>query len=166
MPHSFGYRARTRYMFARNFREHGVIPLSTYMKTYKVGDIVDVKSNGAIQKGLPHKFYHGKTGVVYNVTKSAVGVIIHKRVGNRYMEKRINVRVEHVKHSKCRDDFLRRVKENAALAKAARESDKRVNLKRLPAQPREARYVSTKNNEPTTITAIPYDSKFTLSSLI
>ncbi|KAJ2681591.1 Pyrimidine nucleotide transporter, mitochondrial [Coemansia sp. RSA 1285] len=158
MPHSFGYRARTRYMFARNFREHGVIPLSTYMKTYKVGDIVDVKSNGAIQKGLPHKFYHGKTGVVYNVTKSAVGVIIHKRVGNRYMEKRINVRVEHVKHSKCRDDFLRRVKENAALAKAARESDKRVNLKRLPAQPREARYVSTKNNEPTTITAIPYDS--------
>ncbi|KAJ1772207.1 Pyrimidine nucleotide transporter, mitochondrial [Coemansia sp. RSA 1813] len=163
MPHSFGYRARTRHMFARNFREHGVIPLSTYMKAYKVGDIVDVKANGAVQKGMPHKFYHGKTGVVYNVTKSAVGVIIHKRVGNRYMEKRINIRVEHVRHSKCRDDFLRRVKENAALAKAAQESGKRVNLKRLPAQPREARFVSTKNNEPTTISAIPYDSNSALS---
>ncbi|KAJ2392924.1 60S ribosomal protein L21A [Coemansia sp. RSA 2559] len=76
------------------------------------------------------------------------------------MEKRVNIRVEHVRHSKCRDDFLRRVKENAALAKAAQESGKRVNLKRLPAQPREARFVSTKNNEPTTITAIPYDSKY------
>ncbi|KAJ2846861.1 60S ribosomal protein L21A, partial [Coemansia brasiliensis] len=160
MPHSFGYRARTRYMFARKFRQHGPLHLSTYLKTYKVGDIVDIKGCGAVQKGMPHKFYHGKTGVVYNVTKSAVGIIVHKRVGNRYMEKRINVRIEHVNHSKCRDDFLRRVKENAAKAKAARASGEPVQLKRLPAQPREARFVSTKNNEPTTITAIPYDSKY------
>ncbi|KAJ2797125.1 Pyrimidine nucleotide transporter, mitochondrial, partial [Coemansia furcata] len=157
MPHSFGYRARTRYMFARKFREHGPLHLSTYMKVYKVGDIVDIKGNGAIQKGMPHKFYHGKTGVVYNVTKSAVGVIVHKRVGNRFMEKRVNIRIEHINHSKCRDDFLRRVKENAAAAKASRESGVRVSLKRLPAQPREARFVSTQDNEPTTINAIPYD---------
>ncbi|KAJ1645419.1 60S ribosomal protein L21A [Coemansia asiatica] len=158
MPHSFGYRARTRYMFSRKFREHGPLHLSTYLKTYKVGDIVDIKGNGAVQKGMPHKFYHGKTGIVYNVTKSAVGVIIHKRVGNRYLEKRVNIRIEHVNHSKCRDDFLRRVKENAAAAKAARAEGKTVQLKRQPAQPREARIVSTKNNVPTTITAIPYDT--------
>jgi large subunit ribosomal protein L21e len=46
-------------MFSRNFREHGAIPLSTYLKTYKVGDIVDIKANAAVQKGMPHKFYHG-----------------------------------------------------------------------------------------------------------
>ncbi|KAJ2450152.1 60S ribosomal protein L21A [Coemansia sp. RSA 2424] len=74
------------------------------------------------------------------------------------MEKRVNIRIEHINHSKCRDDFLRRVKENAAAAKAARESGVRVSLKRLPAQPREARFVSTQNNEPTTINAIPYDT--------
>jgi large subunit ribosomal protein L21e len=51
--------------------------------------------------------------VVYNVTKSAVGVIIYKKVGSRYMEKRVNLRIEHVKHSKCRQEFLDRVKENA-----------------------------------------------------
>ncbi|KAJ1831488.1 60S ribosomal protein L21A [Coemansia sp. RSA 2706] len=158
MPHSFGYRARTRHMFARKFRQHGALHLSTYMKVYHVGDIVDIKANGAVQKGMPHKFYHGKTGVVYNVTKSGVGVIVHKRVGNRYMEKRINVRIEHVNHSKCRDDFLRRVKENAAKAKAAHERGERAQLKRLPAQPREARFVSTTNNAPTTISAIPYDT--------
>ena len=54
-----------------------------------------------------------KTGIVYNVTKSSVGVIINKQVGNRYIEKRINIRVEHIKHSKCRLEFLRRVKSNA-----------------------------------------------------
>ena len=29
---------------------------------------------------MPHKYYHGKTGVVWNVTKRAVGVEIYKQV--------------------------------------------------------------------------------------
>jgi ribosomal protein L21E len=57
------------------------------MKTYRVGDIVDIKNNGAQQKGMAYKVYHGKTGVVYNVTKSAVGIILYRQVGNRYIEK-------------------------------------------------------------------------------
>ncbi|CAG8438245.1 8892_t:CDS:2 [Diversispora eburnea] len=159
MPHSYGIRARTRYMFSRDFRKKGPISLSTYLKTYKIGDIVDIKANGAIQKGMPHKFYHGRTGIIYNVTKSAVGVIINKRVGNRYIEKRVNIRIEHIKHSKCRDDFLRRVKENAIKKKEAiAKGDKSINLKRQPAQPRTCHFVSTKKNFPTTITPIPYDT--------
>jgi ribosomal protein L21E len=73
------------------------------LKTYKVGDIVDIVGNSAQQKGLPYKYYHGKTGVVFNITKSAVGVSMQKIVGNRYIEKRLHVRVEHVRHSRCRD---------------------------------------------------------------
>jgi hypothetical protein len=38
------------------------------------------------------------------VTRSAVGVIIYKKVGNRYLEKRVNVRVEHINHSRSRDE--------------------------------------------------------------
>ncbi|CAH1758755.1 4389_t:CDS:2 [Entrophospora sp. SA101] len=136
MPHSYGIRARTRYMFSRKFKDHGYLKLSTYLKIYKVGDIVDVKANGAIQKGMPHKFYHG------------------------YIEKRINVRIEHVKHSKCRDDFLRRVKENAIKKKDARAKGEKVNLKRQPVLPRTSRHVSTKKNIPTTITPIPYDTLY------
>merc|ERR1711894_724809 len=98
--------------FSRDFRKKGVIHLSTYMKTYKVGDIVDVKANGAAQKGMPHKVYHGKTGRVYNVTKRALGVVVNKKIKGKILAKKINVRVEHVKHSKCRDDFLKKVKEN------------------------------------------------------
>ena len=50
------------------------------MRVYKVGDIVDVKGHGAFHKGMPHKFYHGKTGRVFNVTKRAVGVIVNKQI--------------------------------------------------------------------------------------
>lgn len=158
MGKSRGYRSGTRYAFSRDFKKHGTIPLSTYLKVYKVGDIVDIKANGSIQKGMPHKYYHGKTGIVYNVTKSAVGVIVHKVVGNRYLEKRVNLRIEHVKHSKCRQEFLNRVKENAAKKLAAREKGERVELKRQPVKPRDARVVSLKDNTPETITPIAYET--------
>jgi len=136
-----------------------MIPLSTYLRQYKVGDIVDVVANGAVQKGMPYKVYHGKTGVVYNVTRSAVGVILYKQVGNRYMEKRVNLRIEHVKLSRSREDFLKRVKENNAKMKKAKTEGVHVHLKRQPVPPREARTVTTKGNAPESITPIPYDTK-------
>jgi large subunit ribosomal protein L21e len=133
-----------------------MIPLSTFMKTYRVGDIVDIKNNGAQQKGMAHKVYHGKTGVIYNVTKSAVGVIMYKKVGNRYLEKRVNVRVEHISHSRSREEFLRRVKTNAAKRKEAKEQGKTVQLKRLPVGPREAREVKLEDVE--SLAPLPYDT--------
>jgi len=115
--------------------------MSTYLLNYRVGDIVDIKANAAQQKGMPHKYYHGfvrfrlvslsvltdmhvchrRTGIVYNVTPHAVGVIVYKVVGNRYIEKRVNLRVEHVRHSKCRQEFLDRVKRNHEARVAAKE---------------------------------------------
>lgn len=41
------------------FIEKGQIKLSTYLITYRVGDIVDIKANAAQQRGMPHKYYHG-----------------------------------------------------------------------------------------------------------
>merc|ERR1711929_45630 len=96
-------RRGTRDMFSRAYKRKGVEHLSTYLTTYKMGDIVDIKGNGAFQKGMPHKAYHGKTGRVFNVAKQAVGVIVNK----------------HVKHSQCRQEFLDRVQANDAKKKAA-----------------------------------------------
>lgn len=107
---------------------------------------------------MPYKVYHGKTGVVYNVTKSAVGVIIYKKVGNRYMEKRINVRVEHVVHSRSREEFINRVKENAIKKRQAKEQGIHMHLKRQAVQPRDAHVVDSKENFPETITPIAYDT--------
>ncbi|XP_014243437.1 60S ribosomal protein L21 [Cimex lectularius] len=156
MTNSKGYRRGTRDLFSRGFRRHGTLPLSTYMKVYKVGDIVSIKGNGAMQKGMPHKCYHGKTGRVYNVTPRALGVIVNKRVRGKILPKRINIRIEHVNHSKCREDFLRRVKENERLRKVAKETGVRVELKRQPAQPRAAHLVRV-TEEPVVLAPIPYE---------
>ncbi|KAJ6646117.1 60S ribosomal protein L21 [Pseudolycoriella hygida] len=156
MTNSKGYRRGTRDMFSRPYKKRGVIPLSTYMKVYKIGDILDIKGNGAVQKGMPYKAYHGKTGRVYNVTPHAVGIIVNKRVRGKILPKRINVRIEHVLHSKCREDFLRRVKENERKLKDAKEKGKWVSLKREPKQPRSG--VVIKNPPvPIALAPIPYE---------
>jgi large subunit ribosomal protein L21e len=107
---------------------------------------------------MPHKVYHGKTGVIYNVTKTAVGIIIYKKVKHRYIEKRINIKIEHISPSRSRDDFLKRVKQNAELRKVAKAEGTAVQLKRQPVQPREARTVSVTENPPETIVPLAYET--------
>ncbi|KAF8515831.1 ribosomal protein L21e-domain-containing protein [Hysterangium stoloniferum] len=158
MPHSFGYRARTRHMFKRGFKEHGPVKLSTFLVNYRVGDIVDIKANAAQQKGMPHKYYHGRTGIITNVTPSSVTVLVHKVVGNRYLAKRVNLRVEHVRHSKCRQEFLDRVAENSRLHAESKAKGERVTLKRIPALPRNSHTVCTKGNAPATIVPLAYET--------
>jgi large subunit ribosomal protein L21e len=87
MPHSFGLRARTRTLFQRPFRHHGAPALGTYMKKYKLGEYVDIKVNSAIHKGMPFRYYHGKTGKIWNISKRAIGVIVNKRVNTRIIPK-------------------------------------------------------------------------------
>lgn len=115
-----------------------------------------LQGNGAVQKGMPHKAYHGKTGRVFNVTPHALGVIVNKRVRGRIIPKRINIRIEHVNHSKCRQDFLTRVKQNEKLRKQARAKNVRVVLKREPDQPRPAHIVSGRE-APIQLAPIPYE---------
>jgi len=154
MPHSFGYRAHTRDLFQKPFRKHGTLPTQTYLKTYHIGQIVDIVGDGAVQKGMPHKFYHGKTGVVWNVTPRAVGVQVNKRVGNRIIAKRLHVRIEHVRHSKCRQEFLDRVKNNEKLKTAAKTTKKLALVRRQPAQPRPASFICGHKVE--TLNPVPF----------
>ncbi|KAK3807079.1 MAG: 60S ribosomal protein L21-A [Benniella sp.] len=156
MPHSYGIRARTA---TCSPGEHGMpIKPAIYLKTCKVGDIVDIKANAAIHRGMPHKFCHDCIGIAYNVTKSDVGIIVNEMVENRFIEKRVNIRMEHIKHSKCSDDLLRRVKENTDATLKAKSDGVKINLERQLVQPRSARHVSAKLNTPITLTPIPYDT--------
>ncbi|KAI5630952.1 ribosomal protein l21e domain-containing protein [Phthorimaea operculella] len=105
------------------------------MKVYKVGDIVDIRGNGAVQKGMPHKVYHGKTGRVFNVTAHALGVIVNKRQVPRGLLKRQGER---------------------RLLTEARAANKKVNLKRQPAPPKPAHIVSG-SEAPVLLAPIPYE---------
>ncbi len=48
----------------------------------------------------------------------------------RIIPKRINVRIEHVKHSNCRLDFLERVKRNEEIKRDAKEKGVKAKCKR------------------------------------
>ena len=136
MPHCFGLRARTRDLFSKAYKKHGTIPLSRYLISYKKGDYVDVIADGSVTKGMPHKFYHGKTGRIFDVTQHALGVVVNKRVGNRIIPKRLHIRTEHVRKSQCREAFRERVRGNDKLKREAKLRGEKVNTKRIPEQPK------------------------------
>mmetsp|Transcript_3962 Transcript_3962/g.13281 ORF Transcript_3962/g.13281 Transcript_3962/m.13281 type:complete len:198 (-) Transcript_3962:190-783(-) len=156
---STGYRARTRDLFSRPYRAKGTIGLSTYMRTFKVGDRVDVVANAAQHKGMPFKFYHGRTGIVWNVTKRAVGVEINKIHRQRQIKKRIHVRIEHVRKSHCDDQHKARCEENDAKKKLAKEAGEPIDLKTLkrqPEGPKPSMVVKHKKTSVETLTPLPY----------
>ena len=157
MPHSFGYRAHTRYLFRRDFRTNGPLKSSTFLNIYKTGQLVDIKGNGAVHKGMPHKYYHGRTGRVWNVTPRAIGVEIHKQVKNRIIPKRIHVRIEHVRPSKSNVEFLKRRKENDAKKRALKKGEKATGLKRTPGTPAAAQFIKAKANIET-VAPVKYES--------
>mmetsp|Transcript_12821 Transcript_12821/g.27187 ORF Transcript_12821/g.27187 Transcript_12821/m.27187 type:complete len:163 (+) Transcript_12821:115-603(+) len=158
MPHSFGTRARTRHMFAKKFRQHGPTRLSQYFLPVKVGDYVDIFANPSIHKGMPHKHYHGRTGIVFNVTKSAVGVRVNKLVNGRILEKRIHVRIEHIRKSKCQKEIIARKQANEAAKKRAAETGEKADLKRHPKPPKEGYFLAAPggDGEITTIQPLPF----------
>jgi large subunit ribosomal protein L21e len=135
MTHSYGYNRRTRHKFRKGFKQHGSIHISNALTSFKIGDIVDIIVDGAIHKGRPYKYYHGRTGRVFNVNSRAIGVIVNKQVRQRIIPKRIHVRVEHLKLSTSRVDFLTRIRENDKKKTEANKNGQRISTKRVVTQP-------------------------------
>jgi len=103
---------------------------------------------------MPHKYYHGRTGVIFNVNKRAVGVTVKKLVNGRVIKKNIHVAIPHVHKSKCQDEMLRRVKENEAAKAAVRKGGAKQNLKRVNELPKTSHFYTPVDM--TTIRATPY----------
>mmetsp|Transcript_38250 Transcript_38250/g.151395 ORF Transcript_38250/g.151395 Transcript_38250/m.151395 type:complete len:161 (-) Transcript_38250:52-534(-) len=134
MVRSGGTRSNTRDMYSRPYRGHGMPSLSTYLTNFKVGDYVEIITNSAVQQGMPFKFYHGKTGRIFNISRGAVGVEVNKVVRNKKLAKRIHVRIEHVKKSRCTEELKTRVRSRDAMRREAREKGEKLVLpKRQPA---------------------------------
>ena len=126
----------------------------------RLGDVVEIVANSSIHEGMPHKTYHGRTGIVYNVSKRAVGVEVNKVIRNRREKKRVNVRIEHIRPSKCRQDFLDRVKRVDDKLRAAKLDGKKLHIseiKRFPTAPKAGFEVSSKGAVVTTLQPIKFD---------
>jgi large subunit ribosomal protein L21e len=92
MPKSKGYRHSTRKLLKKSPRKKGLQSLGRMLTKYNVGDQVVIKIDPAIQKGMPHRRYHGKFGVVSEIRGRAY--VIKIKTGDT--TKQIIARPEHV----------------------------------------------------------------------
>jgi len=88
-----GYRARTRSLLRKKPRERGKIGLSRILHEYKPGEKVVIKIDASVHKGMPHRRYHGRTGVITDKRGSAY--VIEVTQGDATKE--IIARPEHLK---------------------------------------------------------------------
>jgi large subunit ribosomal protein L21e len=61
---SKGYRSRTRTLFRKKAREKGKVGLSRLLRTYNPGEKVKIRIDSGVHKGMPHRRYHGRVGIV------------------------------------------------------------------------------------------------------
>ncbi len=79
---SKGTRTGTRKIISRKPRERGLSPITHSIKIYEVGEYVNIVIDPSIHDGMPHKRFHGLTGVVHKIQGNAY--IVKVKVGNKF----------------------------------------------------------------------------------
>ncbi len=92
MKKSKGYRSKTRRLLKKKPREKGKIRLGKLLCEYQPGNNVVIKIDPSVQKGMPHRRYHGKVGTI--VGKRGRSYVVNVTQGDAVKE--IIVRPEHL----------------------------------------------------------------------
>lgn len=92
MRKSKGYRSKMRRLLRKSPRERGKIRLSKLLHEYQPGNSVVIKIDPSVQKGMPHRRYHGKVGKVVGMRGKSY--IVSVTQGDAVKE--IIVRPEHL----------------------------------------------------------------------
>ena len=59
-----GIRRKTRYKYTKEVRRKGKISITNYFQSFKTGDKVYLGLESAVQKGIYHPRFMGKSGIV------------------------------------------------------------------------------------------------------
>jgi len=76
-----GPRKKTRYKFKKDLRSRGVLPVTLVIQQFEIGQKVHIVCEPSIQKGMPHRRFHGKTGSV--VGQRGRAWLVEIRDGNK-----------------------------------------------------------------------------------
>ncbi|MFO8133251.1 MAG: 50S ribosomal protein L21e [Thermoplasmatota archaeon] len=90
---SKGTRSKTRHVFRKKPRERGLSPITRALQQFEKGDRVSVVIDPSIQKGMPHRRFHGKTG--YVTGRQGNSYTVDVRQGNAV--KTVIARPEHLR---------------------------------------------------------------------
>jgi large subunit ribosomal protein L21e len=89
---SKGYRRGTRRLLKKKPRERGKPKLGKLLYAYELGSQVIIKIDSSVQKGMPHRRFHGKIGTIMD--KRGRGYVVNVAQGDAVKE--IIVRSEHL----------------------------------------------------------------------
>jgi large subunit ribosomal protein L21e len=89
---SKGYRRGTRRLLKKAPRERGKPKLGKLLYAYELGSQVIIKIDSSVQKGMPHRRFHGKIGTIMD--KRGRGYVVNVAQGDAVKE--IIVRSEHL----------------------------------------------------------------------
>jgi large subunit ribosomal protein L21e len=89
---SKGSRAGTRYTLQRKPRERGLSNISKSLQTFEEGERAVVKIDPSKHKGMPHRRFHGLTGVI--VGRQGDAYVLELKDGNK--KKTVVARPEHL----------------------------------------------------------------------
>jgi large subunit ribosomal protein L21e len=93
MTKSKGFRKKTRSLLRKKPREHGKLGLSRLLHGYEPGDKVVIKIDASVHKGMPHRRYHGRVGII--VSKRGRSYEVNVTQGDAVKD--IIVRPEHIR---------------------------------------------------------------------
>ena len=82
----------TRALLRRSPRERGKTTLRKILQSYSEGDKVVVSIDSSVHKGMPHRRYHGRVGMIK--AKRGRSYVVHVSQGDAMKE--IIVRPEHL----------------------------------------------------------------------
>lgn len=83
-------------LLSKPLRKHEVVPVASYMRLYKKGSVADIKGMSPVQKECPADVTMNTAGV-HSVRRRAAGLVVNKQVKGKFLTRKINVRVEHIK---------------------------------------------------------------------
>jgi large subunit ribosomal protein L21e len=93
MAHHNGPRKKTRYKFKKALRARGIAPVTKVIQNFDEGQRVHIVIDPSVQTGMPHRRFHGKTGMV--VGKRGRAWLLQVKDGNAV--KTIIARPQHLK---------------------------------------------------------------------
>lgn len=114
-------RKGTWYKVYKPFQKCGVVPLAIYIQIWEGGAIVDLRQWVLFRKGFPLQSTTAKLEGSTMLHGRLWALCQHTRFKGKIPSKRMEVCIEHIKHSKNWDSFLELGEENDHQKKKARE---------------------------------------------
>ncbi|HDM35855.1 MAG TPA: 50S ribosomal protein L21e [Candidatus Syntrophoarchaeum butanivorans] len=92
MPVSHGVRRKSRHKLRKKVRERGISPVTRAIQEFEPGEMVHIRIDPSVHRGMPNPKFHGKTARVIGMRGRAFRLEV--RDGNKMKE--IFVRPEHL----------------------------------------------------------------------